>query len=327
LDVIVFTVSGTIGVTSTLPAISDPVVIDGTSAPGYVLCGPPVVALDGGGGSGNGIQLLAGASGSAILALNVRNFQFNGIQLVNADNCGIGGCYIGTNLTGTAAIGNGQNGIQVEVTADNNRFGGFSACERNVVSGNNGYGISINGSSNDTITGNYVGVNAAGTGALGNGAGGILIVGTGAGHVVGGSTLGEGNVVANNGTGLTGNGIDINGPDAVTVRGNFVGLDATGAVAMGNAENGMSFNASVNSVIGGTGPSDGNVIADHNFHAIVLNGGSNSVVMQGNKCGTNAAGTVAIGNDDSGVIVINSHSATIGGKHCRRAQSALRKSE
>ena len=82
---------------------------------------------------------------------------------------------------------------------------------------------------------------------------------------------------------------------------------------MGNAENGISLNVAPNSIIGGSGALEGNVISNHNFHAIVLNGASNNVDIQGNVIGTNAAGTAAMGNDDSGVIVINSSSVNIGG--------------
>ncbi|MEM6272673.1 MAG: hypothetical protein AAF998_24890 [Bacteroidota bacterium] len=312
-DIIVFTVAGTINVTSAMVAVTDPVIINGASAPGYVPCGNPAVALDGGGGSNNGLQFLAGASGSAIAALNVRNFQFNGIQFIGADNCRVAGCYIGTNITGTAAAGNGQNGIQVEVDANNCKFGGATACERNLISGNGVFGVSIVNCSTDTTAGNYIGLNVTGTAALPNGVGGIQVIGSGANHVIGGSVAGEGNVIAGNGSGITGNGVTIDGISGTQFRGNFVGLNAAGTAALGNAENGLAINGAPNTTIGGTGPNDGNVFADHEFHGIVLNGGSNNCIIQGNKSGTNAAGTATLANNDSGVIVINSSGVTIGG--------------
>lgn len=312
-DLIPFVVAGTINVTAALPAITGPVGVDGSSAPGYVLCGPPVVAIDGGGGSANGLQLFSGASGSAFAALNVRNFQFNGIQLIGASNCRFAGCYVGTNITGTAAAGNGQNGIQVELAANNNRFGGSNPCERNVLSGNNGFGLSMVSCNNDTISGNYVGMNAAGNAAIGNGVGGIIIVGAGSGHVLGGSILGSGNLISANGSGLSGNGLNVDNNSSVTIRGNTIGLDVTGTLPFGNAENGIAINTAPNAIIGGAGVNDGNVIADHNFHGIVLNGGSNNSIVQGNKCGTNAAGTAAFPNDDSGIIIIFSTGVTVGG--------------
>ena len=82
---------------------------------------------------------------------------------------------------------------------------------------------------------------------------------------------------------------------------------------MGNAENGIAINSAPGTIIGGTGPDDGNIISNHNFHAIVLNGASNNCTIQGNMMGTDATGSVAMGNDDSGVIVINSTMVQIGG--------------
>lgn len=312
-DDIVFLTSGSILVNTPLPAITDPVFLNGALAPGYVPCGPPVIGIDGQGGGGNGIQLVAGASGSRIAAINVRNFQFNGIQLIGATNCQIAGCYVGTNLAGTAAAGNGQNGFQLEAGANNNKIGGSVACLGNVISGNGGSGISVVGGSNDTIVGNIVGLNAAGTAAIGNASFGIGVFGGGSSNIVGdGTALGR-NVVSGNGTLLTGNGIDINGNTDSQISGNYIGLNAAGTAAIGNAENGLSLNNAQNCLVGGLGTDAGNVIADHNFHAIVLNGGSNNCSIFGNKCGTDAAGTTAFGNDDSGVIVINSSDVTIGG--------------
>lgn len=312
MDNIEFSVAGVISILSPLPPITDPVNVDGTTAPGYVVCGPPLIAIDGLSGAGNGIQILGGGSGSTLQALNVRNFPLNGIQFISADNCRLLGCYIGTNLNGTAAASNGQNGIQMEGGSDNNRLGG-SPCDRNIISGNRGTGINVDGGTNDTLYSNYVGLNAAGTAAIGNGGAGINVFGGAGANQVGGGLAGQGNVVSGNGTGLTGNGIDVAFTNSCTVRGNYIGLNAAGNSAIGNSENGLSLNAAPNCIIGGTGPLDGNVIADHNFHAIVLNGGSNNVTIQGNRCGTNAAGTVAFGNDDSGVIVINSSNVVIGG--------------
>ncbi len=131
--------------------------------------------------------------------------------------------------------------------------------------------------------------------------------------IIGGSLTAEANIISGNGTGLTGNGINIDGSSNCIIRGNYIGVDATGNVGLGNAENGIALNASPSTTIGGPGLTDGNTIADHNFHAIVINGASNNSIVQGNNCGTNVTGTAAIGNDDSGVIVINTTGTQIGG--------------
>lgn len=313
-DTIAFAVSGTVTLLSPLPPISDRVFIDGTTAPGYVACGNPQFVLNGAAaGSANGLQLLAGASGSTIQALNIRSFALNGLQLIDSDANTIRSCYIGTTQNGNAAFPNGLNGIQFENTSDFNTIGGSGPCDGNVISGNGGVGISLNSSNSNSIVGNHVGVNAAGTGAVGNSSIGILLVNGSNSNLIGGATLDERNIISNNGSGLTGNGLAIDGSTGNIIRNNYIGVDVTGSVAMGNAENGISLNVAPNSIIGGSGALEGNVISNHNFHAIVLNGASNNVDIQGNVIGTNAAGTVAMGNDDSGVIVINSSSVNIGG--------------
>mgnify|MGYP002344038766 CR=1 FL=1 len=313
-DNIHFSVSGGINLISSLPALTDVVVIDGSTAPGWSTCGNPVVGIDGSStGTSNGIQLLAGASGSSILALNIRDFTANGIQLISATNCIIQGCYIGTNSVGTAAASNGQNGIILESGANNNLIGGSLLCQGNLISGNLGYGITIVGSTSTQIRGNIIGLNVTESASIANSIGGILVTSASNGTIIGGSTSFQANNISGNGSGVTGNGLNIDGSSGVIIQGNLIGLDGTGNIGIGNAENGISLNGASSAIIGGSGANEMNVIADHNFHAIVLNNSSNNVTIQGNNIGTNALGTVAIGNDDSGVIVINSTGTIIGG--------------
>ena len=314
LDTIVFAVAGQINLLSPMNPITDAVRIDGSTALGYAPCGPPTIILNGSGaGSANGIQLLATGSGSSLIALNVQGFALNGIQLIDSDANTIQGCFVGLTAAGMGPMPNGLNGIQMEGGSDFNLIGGPVPCQGNVFSGNGGSGISVNFSSTNTFSGNLVGTNATGMAAVGNGGIGILLINGSNDCVIGGSTQFERNIVANNGTGLGGNGINVDGSANTIIRNNYVGIDITGTVAMGNAENGIAINAAPGTIIGGTGPDEGNIISNHNFHAIVLNGGSNNVTIQGNMMGTDATGSVAMGNDDSGVIVINSTMVTIGG--------------
>lgn len=314
VDNIIFSVSGTITVLSTLPPITDPIDIDGTSVPGYTACSAPRISIDGtSAGSANGLQFFIGASGSLLQAINVRNFTLNGVQFIDADNCQVRACYIGCNSFGTLAAANGLNGIQIEASANNNLLGGLAACDGNLISGNSGFGVSINASIGSSISGNIIGLNATGSSSIANSSGGILAVAGSDGTIIGGSLLSQRNIISGNGSGVTGNGINLDGLSGSIIRGNFIGLNITGATGIGNAENGISLNGVLNNTIGGSGTNDGNTIADHNFHAIVLNNGSNNCTVQGNNIGTNSDGTVAIGNDDSGVIIINSTGGTIGG--------------
>jgi titin len=97
------------------------------------------------------------------------------IDLTTAQGNQIQGNYIGTDSTGAADLGNSNNGIVVR--GQFNTIGGNSAGARNIISGNDQFGVDIEGTlaSNNFIQGNYIGTNAAGTTAIGNSYGGVLI--------------------------------------------------------------------------------------------------------------------------------------------------------
>ena len=97
------------------------------------------------------------------------------------------GNYIGTNATGTAALGNDNTGVFI--VASNNTVGGTLAGSGNVVSANGEAGIVIFAdqgelSTGNLVQGNFVGTNATGTAALGNFDGVQLLA---SGNTVGGT--------------------------------------------------------------------------------------------------------------------------------------------
>ncbi|BAQ65372.1 choice-of-anchor Q domain-containing protein [Geminocystis sp. NIES-3709] len=115
------------------------------------------------------------------------------------------GNYIGTNVNGTSAIGNGIHGVYIG--SSNHTIGGSTATARNIISGNNFSGIAIfanvaSDASNNIVQGNYIGTNVTGTLPLGNGSGGGVRI-TGANNTIGGTGAGEGNIIAYN----SGNGV------------------------------------------------------------------------------------------------------------------------
>ena len=121
--------------------------------------------------------------------------RVNGVYLHNAAATGnvIQGNYIGTNLSGTAAVANGFEGVGLIDAPANSVVG-------NVVSGNARFSFHVTGNAN-TIDGNLIGTTAGGAGALGNLNGGIYLAATGT--VVGGAApnaiafnVGSGVVVA-----------------------------------------------------------------------------------------------------------------------------------
>jgi hypothetical protein len=111
----------------------------------------------------------------------------------------VSGNYIGTDVSGTGALGNGLNGVQITHDASSNLIGGDTVGERNLISGNSIVGVYIRGSGtmNNTVSGNYIGTDANGTTSIPN-SGGISIVNGASHNTIGGPTVFEGNTIANN---------------------------------------------------------------------------------------------------------------------------------
>jgi hypothetical protein len=153
------------------------------------------------------------------------------------------------------------------------------------------------GSNSNTIGGNFIGTNAAGTAALPNGAsglGGVIFVGASSNNTVGGTTPGARNLISGN----VGPGISFQGGTGNVVQGNLIGTDVSGTLALGNTDRGVNVNGS-NNLIGGTTVDARNIISANN-RGIDLFGGSNNT-LQGNFIGTDVTGTIALPNPNVGV--------------------------
>jgi parallel beta-helix repeat protein len=89
------------------------------------------------------------------------------------------GNYIGTDAAGTGALGNTFAGVFIADGASHNLIGRDSSGEGNLISGNADYGVYIEDAdtTNNTISGNVVGMDVTGTTPLGNAATGVYILG------------------------------------------------------------------------------------------------------------------------------------------------------
>lgn len=267
------------------------------------------------GNTKNGVQIDA-AAGNVVGGLKAgeRNVISgngrDGVIIVNAGsrlNVVIGN-YVGTDATGTKALGNGWYGI--EISRPDNVIGGASAGAGNVVSANAYGGIVMYQatSSGNRVQGNFVGTDHTGTRDLGNAGRGIEFTNGAHDNRVGGAKYSERNVVSGNDNG----GIGIySGSKHNLVYGNYVGTNATGTAALGNAKAGVlvTDNAATN-LIGG--PGVGNVISGNN-QGVVLSSGTAPTLVQGNKIGTDASGLKKIANATDGVYV-GSSGNQIGGR-------------
>jgi CSLREA domain-containing protein len=293
LDNIVFNIPGsgvqTISLLVALPEITDPVVIDATTQPGFV--GSPLIELNGAfaGSGANGFTITAG--GCTIRGFAINRFNNAGIALSTNGNNVIQGNYLGIDPTGTVRRAN-YAGITVS-QSNNNLIGGTTSGARNVISANTFYGIIMNGSGNQ-ISGNFIGTSAAGSAGLGNGQYGVEIfsvVGLPSdSNVVGGTVPGAGNLVS-------GNQVGIDAGRNTLIQGNLIGTDATGTTAIAN-NTGIQSQGS-NALIGGTVPGARNVISG-NSSGVYISGPQSR--LQGNFIGTDITGTLALGNTIGGVF-------------------------
>jgi CSLREA domain-containing protein len=292
-----------------LPVIHTAVVINGSTQPGF--SSVPLIELDGSqaidpiGFPEDIYGLSLSGENSTVKNLVINRFTGYGIVLnPTAKNSHIWGCYIGTDSTGMSEAGNHTGGIYV--AADDSEVGGGTTGTRNVISGNNRYGVEIQGTG-VKVRGNLIGLDASGTAVLGNRESGVLIAAAGVNSVIGGTDTGDRNIISGNEE----NGVYIEAYSA-DVMGNFIGTDITGAVGLGNQYDGVYISGMQGSKIGGTDPGAMNVISANGQNGIRINGATGYDGVYGNRIGTNAAGTAALGNIQNG-IQVDGHHHQIGG--------------
>ncbi|HET6979493.1 MAG TPA: SBBP repeat-containing protein [Pyrinomonadaceae bacterium] len=298
-DTITFNIPGAdvkvINLVNPLPDITEPVVIDGSTQPGYA--GSPLIQLDGASlDSGErGLVILAG--GTTVRGLAIGGFRGPGIEARSCNNNVIQGNYLGVDASGSSPRPNGF-GISLSQSS-NNVIGGTTAATRNVISGNTSHGVEILGQGN-VVQGNFIGANAAGTIAIANDKGIHISGASSTNNLIGGTVAGAGNLISGNQQGIF-----IEAPGN-TIQGNLIGTDVTGSNRIPNS-NAISA-SSQNTLIGGLTPGARNIISGNNGGVIF---GENGSKLQGNFIGTDITGTIALGNGDAGVNAIGP--ALVGG--------------
>ena len=244
---------------------------------------------------------------------NVISANNVGIQLDSSSaNTIVLGNFVGTNPAGTTAA---ANSIGILVTSSSaTTIGGTSAAQSNIVSGNTSYGIELNGAKNILVQGNRVGTGVDGASPLGNGADGIYVLNSSSNVTIGGAFGAGGNIVGAN----KGDGIHLDGSSGILVSGNLVGQQTAAASALGNSLAGIEVHGGTAVTIGGTASTAGNVIAGNAFGAAatftggLLISSATGTLVENNKIGTDAAGSVALGNAKFGVVLLDAANVTVG---------------
>src|SRR5262245_26875764 len=273
-------------------------------------------------GNGNdGVSVSDGALGNTVGgdvsgAGNVISGNgFSGVALTGATTRSnvIAGNEIGTDAAGTDFRPNGTGVYLQGGTA--NTIGGAQTAARNVISGNDSAGICICGGQANLVEGNEIGSDASGLHALRNRLAIALPLGA-VRNTLGGTSEGERNLIpGNQNEGVLLNAFNTSGSVSQNAgRGNYVGVDSTGAAALPNGEGVSLLNAADSNTLGGTAAGAGNVISGNLSDAVSLSGfGTSNNSILGNKIGTDPTGTTAIGNFRGVAIGNGAGNGTIGG--------------
>ena len=289
-----------------LPAIGDPVVVDGLSQPAGTLVpscrrGPLLVVLDGCGQVGTGLELGGStSSGSTIRGLVFQDFTEQAILLATSNDNRLSCNFIGTDAFGREPRGN-ADGIRLRTGARDNVLGTDGdgrddLDEGNLISGNtrrNGIGVHLTGvgTTGNRIAGNRIGTDVTGLRALGNHVG-VWIRSEADANIVGtdGNLRGdafEGNIVSGH-VGGRGWGVAVTDPGVVgnRIAGNKIGTDAAGTGAVANRIGVLVGEGAAETLVG----TDGDGLAD----ALERNLISGNQVPGGNPA-TDGVGVVVTG--------------------------------
>jgi titin len=231
------------------------------------------------GGANPGARNVISGNGVSGVFLNGTGASWNVIQ----------GNYIGTDTSGSLVVSNVNDGITVDGAPSNTICG-------NVISGNstNGVFLTVAGCVSNIVAGNFIGTDAAGKLALGNGNGGVTVTANG-------NLIGPGNVISGNPPG----GVFLTwGASGNLIQGNLIGLSAAGTNALPNGGNGLTINGGSSNIIGGSVAGARNVISGNPYNGVVIfliTDVSNTVC--GNYIGTDVTGKKVIGNTLAGIYV------------------------
>lgn len=239
-----------------------------------------------------------------------RNFVLDRNINIEGTNTTVIGNYIGVRSDGSTCDA-GPQGVTL-ASGSSGTIGGDASNERNVISCQSGENILVqSGAGAWTISGNYIGTNAAGTAGIGSGTGiAFQAAATYASAITIGGDMdvaGEANVISGLGTG-----IDVKGTFSSTldIGENYIGTNSDGSSAIANST-GISINGATCGTQGDCLIS-GNVISGNSSDGMNVTDGSTKFNIEDNNIGTNADGTSALANGGDGIEINTGTNILIG---------------
>jgi titin len=230
----------------------------------------------------------------------------HGIRIDGADtsNNTVSGNFIGANADGSGAVGNINYGLYLGDGTHHNAIGGSTPGRRNIISGNQGNGITLSTAHWNTLSGNFIGTDLTGIHALANAGNAIELEGSN--NVIGGDTPGERNIISGNGVSA----VQIHGASTPSVnnviKGNYIGLAADGITPLPNRSGIDLLNNVQYNTVGGNSPGQRNVISGNNLDGVSIYGSSSDATnntVSGNYIGIDASGRFVVGNSNRGVYL------------------------
>lgn len=291
-NIINFGLTGTsnITVTTALPQIvRGPLRVDGTTQPGYA--GKAVVILNGSAGVGDGLSVLA--TNVVIRGLWINGFTNDGVVLHDGYNS-VEACILTSNRVGVECF-----------YTFSNMVGGLANSNFNVIAGNKA-GVRLYLAQSATIAGNLFGVDPTNLSIFSRG---VLPNETGIDAQFASGTTISGDATGQQIIGCSSNGILLYGCSNSVITGNKIGTD--GLAVFANGGNGIEVFGSVQTVIGGTNPSQRNFISGNTGAGIAAQSGASGLRVLNNVIGLNTLESGAIPNGLG--IRIQSPNCTIGG--------------
>ncbi|MFL6283809.1 MAG: Calx-beta domain-containing protein, partial [Pyrinomonadaceae bacterium] len=232
----------------------------------------------GGAGAGDG-NIISGSGGQGVR-----------VDGPGATGNQVSGNLIGTDLGGSVAVANANDGVLITGGASNNTVG---ATALNVISKNGANGVEISGAATtgNVVQGNLIGTDRGGMGALGNAGSGVFVNGAPS-NTIGG--VGAGNVISAN----AGHGLLISGATATanTIASNFIGSDINNTAGLGNGLDGVLVDNASGNTIGGLLSGEENSIVTNAQDGVEINAGTGNRIL-GNVIDANGTTAQHLGID------------------------------